>query len=126
LTAATVGSTFDAASDIGVVNTGDIPVSLTSFTVSDTDGGGANYYLEQQMGLCIDGIYNGSLPAAFGTTPLGTPVSLALLATTTYGVDLYAGEAPTYCGHGDVVSTPLASDASGGSDTVTITANYTG
>jgi hypothetical protein len=110
------------------VNVGDIAVNLTSFSVSDSPN---NDTLQSGLGLCIDGVYNGLLTAypwfnnSSGTNSV-TPVALGLGAATAYGVDLYAGEAPTYCGGGDVVSTPLAAGAAGGSDTVTITAGFTG
>jgi hypothetical protein len=84
LTAATVGSTFDAASDIGVVNVGDIAVNLTSFSVSDSPN---NDTLQSGLGLCIDGVYNGLLTAypwfnnSSGTNSV-TPVALGLGAAT--------------------------------------------
>jgi len=132
---AAVGSTFDAASDIGVVNVGTIAVNLTSFAVSDSDSlaaTAANGYLEYGLGLCINSVYNGLLtdyPNYDSSPNPGTPVTPVALGsygtTTTYGVDLYAGGSPTYCGGTGVVSA-LPSGAAGGFDTVTITAGYTG
>jgi hypothetical protein len=129
LTAATVGSTFDANTTVGVVNVGAIPVSLVSFTVSDTPAVG--YALEQNMGLCIGDVYglgyygSGYLTNAESANPLsvGSPVTLAVGATTTYEVDLYAGEASTQ-GCGAIPALP--DSAVGESDTVTLTANYNG
>ncbi len=137
LPAATVGSTFDAASAIGVVNVGDIAVNLTSFAVSDSDSlaaTAANGDLEYGLGLCLTNTYNGLLyeyPNYDSSPNAGSPVSPAVTLasygdSTTYGVDLYAAEPPTYCGGGEVVSTPLVAGAAGGFDTVTITAVVTG
>jgi hypothetical protein len=132
---AAVGSTFDAASDIGAVNVGTIAVNLTSFAVSDSDSlaaTGANGNLEYQLGLCINTVYNGLLTdyPSYDSSPNPgapvTPVALGSLgAYTTYGVDLYAGGSPTYC-NGTGVVPALLNDAAGGFDTVTITAGFTG
>jgi hypothetical protein len=129
LPAQTVGSTFDANSTVGVVNVGTIPVTLVSFTVTDTPAVG--YALEDNMGLCIGDVYglgyygNGYLTNAESVNPLlvGSPVTLAVGATTTYQVDLYAGEASTQ-GCGAIPALP--NSAVGQSDTVTLTANYNG
>jgi hypothetical protein len=128
LPAATIGSTFDANSVVGVVNVGTIPVSLTSFTVSDTPAVG--YDLQNNMGICIVGVYgagyygSGYLTNAETASPLAvSPVSLPVGGTTTYEVDLYAG-GPSTAGCGTIPALPNA--ASGQSDTVTLTAGYTG
>ena len=127
LPAATVGSTFDANSTVGVVNVGTISASLVSLT--DTPAVG--YALESNMGLCIGDVYglgyygNGFLTNAEANDPLsvGSPVTLAVGATTTYQVDLYAGQASTQgCG----AISALPESAVGESDTVTLTANYNG
>jgi len=126
LTPGTVGSSFDEASDIGIVNVGTIPVSLVSFSVTDTDGGGAagaNWWLQQNLAVCIQGVFDGYLPAAFSASPIAASGSLAVGGYTTYGVDLYAGGYPTYCGN---LAAALPNGAVGGSDTVIITANVTG
>jgi len=129
LPAQTVGSTFDANSTVYVVNVGTIPVSLVSFTVSDTPVVGID--LEANMGLCIGDVYgqgyygNGYLTNAESVNPLsvGSPVTLAVGGTTSYQVDLYAGEASTQ-GCGAIPALPNV--AVGQSDTVTLTANYNG
>jgi hypothetical protein len=129
LTPGTVGSTFDEPSAIGVANIGDIAVNLTSFGLSDSDGpsaAGANLSLQQGIGLCINGVYNGLLHAYpnFNTgTNSVTPVALGIGANTTYYVDLYAGGTSTNCGGSEPA---LPEGAVGGSDTVTITVGYTG
>ena len=126
---AAVGSTFDANTTVGVVNVGAIPVSLVSFTVSDTPAVG--YDLQSNLGLCIGGVYGlgyygtGYLTNAESANPLsvGSPVTLPVGGTTSYQVDLYAGEASTQ-GCGAIAALP--NSAVGESDTVTLTANYNG
>ncbi|MGA3214171.1 MAG: hypothetical protein ABSD97_00585 [Acidimicrobiales bacterium] len=129
LPAQTVGSTFDANSTVNVVNVGTIPVTLVSFTVSDTPAVG--YDLQSNLGLCIGGVYGlgyygtGYLTNAESANPLsvGSPVTLPVGGTTSYQVDLYAGEASTQ-GCGAIAALP--NSAVGESDTVTLTANYNG
>jgi hypothetical protein len=129
LPAQTVGSTFDANSTVNVVNVGTIPVTLVSFTVSDTPAVG--YDLQSNLGLCIGGVYGlgyygtGYLTNAESANPLsvGSPVTLPVGGTTSYQVDLYAGEASTQ-GCGAIPALPNV--AVGQSDTVTLTANYNG
>ena len=88
------------------------------------------FALQKNMGICIAGVYgagyygSGYLTNAEGASPLTvSPVSLAVGATTTYEVDLYAG-GPSTAGCGTIPALPNA--ASGQSDTVTLTAGYTG
>jgi len=129
LPAETVGSAFDANSTVGVVNVGNIPVTLESIGVADTPSVG--YALEDNMGICIAGVYglgyygDGYLTNAESVSPiaLGSPVTLAVGATTTYEVDLYAGQTSTIgCG----ALPALPNTAQGEDDTVTLTANYSG
>ncbi|MGD0595343.1 MAG: hypothetical protein ABSB54_16870 [Acidimicrobiales bacterium] len=129
----TVGSTFDAPSLLNVTNIGNIALDVTSLGVAGTDGGAANYYLEQNLGLCVNigggPIYNALMVnySGFDGTPftLGTPIPLGIGDTySSFGVDLYAGGSTTYCGAGTVPALP--NDASGGTDTVTLTVGYTG
>jgi hypothetical protein len=129
----TVGSTFDSPSTVYVMNTGNIPVTLDSMAVNDSDGSpapvNANGALELEMGLCIQNVYGGLLvnyPGYDSSPPSQQPISPTALAVgqiVAYNVDLYAGETSSFgCG-----SLPaLQEAASGGTDTVTITPGYTG
>jgi len=140
----TVGSTFDAYSIVHVTNIGNIAVDVTSLGTSDSCGESSgcgpvapnSYYLEQALGLGVNFIggsgdeYNGLLTAYSGfdtITPytLGTPIPLGIGDSTQYDVDIYAGVTTTeYNGAGVVPALP--NDASGGSDTVTLTIGYSG
>jgi hypothetical protein len=131
LTAATVGSTFDETSQVGVVNDGAIPVNLTSFTVTDSDLGasGVNGYFQSGLGLCIADS-NGTVTqglllsdSSYNKAEAVTPILLGTGDYTVYDVDLYAGGNSTYC---DAAVAALPSTAEGGADTVTITVGYTG
>lgn len=124
LSTATVGSTFDTVSDVGVLNTGNIPVSLSSIGVTDNNGA-----FEPELGMCIDGsgmLYNntlGAFPDLYGTYTYPTPVStLAVGAVGTYYVDFYAGQASSVCGGSAIPS--LTTGAEGGSVTTTVTVTY--
>jgi len=130
LAAETVGSAFDASSTVGVVNVGSIPVTLESISVSDSVSVG--YDLRNNMGICIPGVYGVGYDGDTGylldaesknPIPLASPVTLAVGATTTYDVDLYAGQTSTFgCGF----LSALPNSAQGEDDSVTLTANYSG
>ena len=127
LPAATVGSTFDLPSAVGVVNTGNIPVTVTSLLVSDTNSGMAS-----ELGFCVTGLgmsYNGQLQPFIANYPGGEPVSggpsLAVGNTSYYyQVDFYAGQASSVCG--SPANSALTNDVAGQSDTVTLTVGYSG
>jgi hypothetical protein len=133
---ATVGSTFDLVSDIGVVNVGTIPVTLTSLYVTDTTGltptPGANASFQSGLGFCVNGegmLYNGMLTAfpKFDTAPgdvFSGGASLAAAAAGSYYAEFYAGQGPTQCTGSAIAA--LGSGAETGSDTVTLTVGYTG
>ncbi len=124
-----VGSTFDVPSAVGVVNTGNISVSLTSLLVSDSNSTG----LGSELGFCITGLgmsYNGQLNAFpdFNAPYPGDSFSggstLAPAASGAYQVDFYAGQASTVCGGNP--NAALDESVVGQSDTVTLTVGYSG
>jgi hypothetical protein len=128
LPAATVGSTFDLPSAVGIVNTGTIPVTLTSLLVTDSAN---NATLQSGLGFCVTGLgmsYNAALTAfpGFNSAPdaFSGGATLAVAGTGVYQVDFYAGIASSVCGGSP--NAPLANGAAGGSDTVTLTVGYTG
>jgi hypothetical protein len=128
------GSTFDsAASLVTITNTGNIPATEISLTVSDSpinsaglDNGGA---LASEMGMCFfsDGstVWNELLPAVEAGSPYSLGASpLATSGTDSYSVDFYAGQASSQC-TGPAVPA-LDTLAEGGSDAVTVTITYNG
>lgn len=123
------GSTFDLPSDIGVVNTGNISVTLTSLLVTDINPTG----LGSELGFCITGLgmsYNGQLNAFpdFNDAPPGDVFSggssLAAGAAGNYQADFYAGQASSVCGGS--ANADLTEGVVGQGDTVTLTVGYSG
>jgi predicted ribosomally synthesized peptide with SipW-like signal peptide len=138
------GSTFDTpASLITITNTGSIPATEISMTISDTpvnsaglDNGGT---LASEMGLCMysDGapVVNGDLSAVEGGSPydLGDSLLAGTPGTDSYSADFYAGEGSSECGATAIgvatdtaATTPLTTLAEGGSDTVSLAITYNG
>ena len=130
------GSTFDsAASLITITNTGNIPATEISMTISDSpinsaglDNGGT---LATDMGMCfysdVAPVFNELLSAVEAGSPYSLGASpLATTNTDSYSVDFFAGEASTVCGAPATAIPSLDTLAQGGSDAVTVTVTYNG
>ena len=132
LTTATVGSTFDTpAYQIGVVNDGTIPVTVSSLGWADTNFGGPTG-LGQYLGMCVTGSalgtysYDNAL-GSFAPNPYSGFVgaNLAVGGTAVYSADFFAGGTSGTC-TGGYSNAALPNAVQGQPDTVTLTLGYSG